>query len=250
VADSESSQESGPPRWRRILVKLSGEILAGEGRYGLDSEILTSIAAQIQAVRDLGCEVAIVVGGGNFVRGVALVEGGMERAAADAMGMLATVINGLALQDHLERLGLHTRVLSAVKAEQVAEPYIRRRAIRHLEKGRVVILAAGTGNPYFSTDTAAVLRAVETGCQVLLKATKVEGVYSADPVRDHQAVLHRRLSYQQVLDRGLRIMDLTAITLAMENRLPIVVFNVRTPGNLERVVRGEPTGTLVEEQAS
>ncbi len=235
------------PRWRRILIKLSGEILAGDKGFGFDPDVLRSIADQVRNVHALGCEVAVVVGGGNFLRGPALVAEGMERAGADYMGMLATVINALGLQDYMERLGLHTRVLSAVKMEQVAEPYIRRRAIRHLEKGRVIILAAGTGNPYFSTDTAAVLRAVETGCEVLLKATKVAGVYTADPVRHPEAELIERLSHRQVLDRGLRVMDLTAITLSMENHLPIVVFNVRTPGNLERLLRGEPIGTLVEE---
>ncbi len=237
----------GAPRWRRILIKLSGEILAGEQAFGLDPAVLRSVAEQVRDVRALGCEVAVVVGGGNFLRGAELVAGGMERAGADTMGMLATVINALALQDHMERLGLYTRVLAALKMEQVAEPYIRRRAIRHLEKGRVVILAAGTGNPYFSTDTAAVLRAVETGCEVLLKATKVAGVYSADPVHHPEAELLHHLSHRQVLDRGLRVMDLTAITLSMENHLPIVVFNVRTTGNLEGVLRGEPIGTLVEE---
>jgi uridylate kinase len=244
---SEQAKEAGGPRWRRILIKLSGEILAGEQRFGLDEATLASIASQVRDVHALGTEVAIVVGGGNFIRGNDRVSNGLERAAADYMGMLATVINAMALQDHIERLGLFTRVLSAIKMEQVAEPFIRRRAVRHLEKGRVVILAAGTGNPYFSTDTAAVLRAVETGCEVLLKATKVEGVYSADPAVDPKASLLRRISHRQVLDRGLRVMDLTAITLAMENHLPIVVFNLRTPGNLRRVMLGEPMGTLVEE---
>jgi uridylate kinase len=242
-----ASQTEGAPRWRRLLIKLSGEILAGEQRFGLDPVILRSLAEQVRDVRNLGCEVALVVGGGNYIRGQELVKEGVERAAADSMGMLGTVINALALQDHIERLGLHTRVLSAIKMEQVAEPFIRRRAIRHLEKGRIVILAAGTGNPYFSTDTAAVLRAVETGCEVILKATKVDGVYSADPMLDPAAELLRRLTYQEVLDRGLRIMDMTAITLAMENHLPIVVFNVRRPGNMERVLRGDAIGTLVEE---
>jgi len=247
---SGDSPKGNGPHWKRVLVKLSGEILAGDARHGIDPDTVSSIAAQVHEAHGLGCEVAIVVGGGNFVRGEAFVSRGMERATADSMGMLATVINALALQDAMERVGLFTRVLSAVKMEQMAEPFIRRRAIRHLEKGRVVIMAAGTGNPYFSTDTAAVLRALETECQVLLKATKVEGVYSADPVRVASAQLLPRLTHQQVLDRGLRVMDLTAITLAMENHLPIVVFNLRNSGNLMRVLRGEPMGTLVEEAAS
>jgi len=244
---SDGPAPAGPvrPRWGRILLKLSGEILAGDRRFGLDPGTLESTAAQIGAVAGLGVETAIVVGGGNFLRGVELVEKGMDRATADHMGMLATVMNGLALQSHLEGRGCNTRVCSAIKMEQVAEPYIRRRAIRHLEKQRVVILAGGTGNPYFSTDTAAVLRAVETGCQVLLKATKVDGVYTGDPERDRGATFLPRLTHQEILDRNLRVMDLTAITLAKENRLPIVVFNVRDAGNLERVVRGEAVGTYV-----
>lgn len=243
----EASDTNGRPRWRRVLIKLSGEILAGDQRHGLDPAILRSLAGQVASIHASGCEVAIVVGGGNYLRGQELVQEGVERAAADYMGMLGTVINALALQDQMERHGLYTRVLSALKMEQVAEPFIRRRAIRHLEKGRVIILAGGTGNPYFSTDTAAVLRAVETGCEVLLKATKVDGVYSADPVLDPTAELLLHLTHQQVLERGLRVMDLTAITLAMENRLPLVVFNVRIPGNVERVILGESVGTLVEE---
>jgi uridylate kinase len=197
----------------------------------------------------MGCEVAIVVGGGNFFRGQSAALDGMDRTTADHMGMLATVINALALQDHLERLGLFTRVLSAVHMEQVAEPFIRRRAVRHLEKGRIVILAAGTGNPYFTTDTAAVLRAIETGCDVLLKATKVDGVYSSDPAVDETAQRFDRLTYREILERNLRVMDLTAITLSQENRLPIVVFNVREPGNIRRILRGDPMGTLIEQGA-
>jgi uridylate kinase len=235
------------PRWRRILLKLSGEILAADRGFGLDSATLRSVAHQVQEVRGLGCEMAIVVGGGNFFRGQSAALEGMDRTTADHMGMLATVINALALQDHLERLGLFTRVLSAVHMEQVAEPFIRRRAVRHLEKGRIVILAAGTGNPYFTTDTAAVLRAVETGCDVLLKATKVDGVYTSDPALDPQATRYDRLTYREVLDRNLRVMDLTAITLSQENHLPIVVFNVRESGNIRRILQGEPIGTLVEE---
>lgn len=196
----------------------------------------------------MGCEVAIVVGGGNFFRGQTAVSDGMDRITADHMGMLATVINALALQDYLERLGLFTRVLSAVDMEQVAEPFIRRRAVRHLEKGRIVIFAAGTGNPYFTTDTAAVLRAVETGCDVLLKATKVDGVYSADPKKDPSAVRYERVTHAEVLEKDLRVMDLTAITLSKENDIPIVVFNVRQSGNIRRILQGEPIGTLVMEE--
>jgi uridylate kinase len=242
-----SNPAPAQPRWKRVLVKLSGEILAGEKRIGLDPEVVGTVAQDVLQAREHGCEVAVVVGGGNFIRGQSFVERGMDRAAADSMGMLATVINALALQEAMERLGLHTRVLSALKMEQVAEPFIRRRAVRHLEKGRVIILAAGTGNPYFSTDTAAVLRALEVGCEVLLKATKVDGVYSADPVREPGAQLLRHVSHQQVLAQRLRVMDLTAITLAMENHLALVVFNLRPPGNLLRVLQGEPIGTLVEE---
>jgi uridylate kinase len=236
-----------PPRWKRVLLKLSGEILSGDRRIGLDPVTVDTICRQVLQARQTGVELAIVVGGGNFVRGTELTTRGMDRSAADQMGMLATVMNSLALQDRLEGMGAHTRVLSALKMEQVAEPYIRRRAMRHLEKERVIILAGGTGNPYFSTDTAAVLRAVETGCEVLLKATKVDGVYTSDPARDASARFLPRLTHAGVLEQNLRVMDLTAITLAKENRLPIVVFNVRTEGNLARVLRGEPVGTLVEE---
>ena len=244
--------ENAPPRprWRRILLKLSGEILAGEHGFGLDDATLRSTAEQVAEVRGLGCEVAIVVGGGNFFRGEPAVASGMDRITADHMGMLGTVINALALQDHLEREGLVTRVLTAVDMEQVAEPYIRRRAVRHLEKGRVVIFAAGTGNPYFTTDTAAALRSVETGCDVLLKATKVDGVYSADPVLHPDAERFDELSHSEVMKRNLRVMDLTAITLARENHIPIIVFDVRESGNIRRIVEGERIGTLVREDKS
>ena len=228
-----------------MLLKLSGEILAGEGRDVLDPSVIESLARQVDEVRRAGVEIALVVGGGNIVRGGEAVQTGHERASADTMGMLATVINALALQDHLERLGLFTRVLSAIKMEQVAEPYIRRRAIRHLEKGRIVILAAGTGNPYFTTDTAAVLRAIECGCDVVLKGTKVDGIHTADPATDPGAVRLPRLGYQDVISRNLRVMDMTAITLCMENRLPLVVFDITTPGNLMRVVMGEEIGSVV-----
>jgi uridylate kinase len=241
-----SSTES--PRWKRVLLKLSGEILSGDRRFGLDPETVDSICRQVMEARQTGVELALVVGGGNFLRGAELTARGMERSSADHIGMLATVMNSLALQDRLEGMGVHTRVLSALKMDQVAEPYIRRRAMHHLEKGRIVILAGGTGNPYFSTDTAAVLRAVETGCEVLLKATKVDGVYTSDPAGDESAELLPRLSHASVLRQGLRVMDLTAITLAKENRLPIVVFNLRTAGNLARVLRGESVGSLVEEE--
>ncbi|MFN8548955.1 MAG: UMP kinase [Candidatus Eisenbacteria bacterium] len=242
-----SAVHTDAPRWRRILLKLSGEMLAGDERFGLDTATLRSIARQVQEVRGLGCEVAIVVGGGNFLRGQMAADAGMDRAAADYMGMLATCMNALALQEHMERLGLFTRVLSAIKMEEVAEQFIRRRAIRHLEKGRIVIFAAGTGNPYFTTDTAAVLRAVETGCEVILKGTKVDGVYSADPKRDPKAELIRRITHQEVMERNLRVMDLTAIALSKENHLPIVVFSVLEPGNLLRLVKGEQLGTIVQE---
>jgi uridylate kinase len=239
-------ESSNPPRWKRILLKLSGEILAGDEKSGLHHPTVRMIAEQIGDVHRLGCEMAIVVGGGNIFRGAEAAQTGMGRASADMIGMLATVINALTLQEHLERLGLHTRVLTAIKMEQVAEPLIRRRAIRHLEKGRVVILAAGTGNPYFTTDTAAVLRAVECDCEVLLKGTKVDGIHTADPVKNAEAVRLPRLGYKEILDRNLRVMDLTAITLCMENKLPIVVFNIQIPGNLRRAVLGEAIGTLVQ----
>ncbi len=237
---------STSPRWKRILLKLSGEILAGEDKGGLHHPTVRMLAEQIGEVHGLGCELAIVVGGGNIFRGAEAAQTGMGRASADTIGMLATVINALTLQEHLERVGLHTRVLTAIKMEQVAEPLIRRRAIRHLEKGRIVILAAGTGNPYFTTDTAAVLRAVECDCEVLLKGTKVDGIHSADPVKDPNAVLLPNLGYREILDRNLRVMDLTAITLCMENKLPIVVFNIQIPGNLRSVVLGGTIGTLVQ----
>lgn len=239
-------ERSPRPRWNRVLLKLSGEILAGEARSGIDHPTVHALAEQIGEVRGLGCQLAIVVGGGNIFRGTDAARVGMGRASADTIGMLGTVINALALQEHLERLGHQTRVLTAIKMEQVAEPFIRRRAIRHLEKGRLVILAGGSGNPYFTTDTAAVLRAVECECEVVLKGTKVDGIHSADPAKQPDAAHLPRLSYQDVLDRGLRVMDMTAITFCLENHLPIVVFNVRVPGNLRRVVVGEAIGTVVQ----
>ncbi len=230
----------------RILLKLSGEILAGDTQFGINAGRIEPIVDEIAEVKEMGAQVSLVVGAGNIFRGLAASAAGMDRTVADHMGMLATVINSLALQDFLERRGVHTRVMSAISMEQIAEPYIRRRAIRHLEKGRVVIMAAGTGNPYFTTDTAAVLRAVEAKCQVILKATKVEGVYTADPVIDPAASKFDQLTYLDVLNKGLRIMDSTAISLCMDNKLPIVVFNMNVRGNLRRVMCGEKVGTLVK----
>jgi uridylate kinase len=228
------------PVYMRILLKLSGEALAGTQGYGIQPDVLARIVEEIRGVVDLGVEVAIVIGGGNIFRGLEASASGMDRASADYMGMLATVLNGLALQNALEKGGLQTRVQSAIDMPAVAEPYIRRRAIRHLEKGRIVIFAAGTGNPFFTTDTAAALRAAEIGAEVILKATKVDGIYSADPMKDPQAVRLPRVSYIEVLNRGLGVMDTTAISLCMDNKLPIGVFNLNTAGNLRRIVVGEP----------
>ena len=235
-----------PPRFRRILLKLSGEALMGTGSYGIDPDILGGLSAEIAAINAMGVEIALVVGGGNIFRGINAPQG-MDRVAADHMGMLATLINSLALQDSLESVGVTTRVLSALEIRQVAEPFIRRRALRHLEKGRVVILAAGTGNPYFSTDTAAALRAMELKAEVLLKATKVDGVYTADPKTDPHAVLLKRVGWLETLERGLRVMDTTAISLCMDNKLPIIVFNIRVPGNIRRILVGEEVGSVVSE---
>ncbi|MDW8284036.1 MAG: UMP kinase [Myxococcales bacterium] len=235
------------PVYRRVLLKLSGEALMGPDRYGIHSETLHSIAEEVHSVRQLGVEMALVIGGGNIFRGVAgATRHGMDRASADYMGMLATVMNALAMQDALERRGLHTRVLSAIEMQELCEPYIRRRAIRHLEKGRIVIFAAGTGNPYFSTDTAAALRAMEIHAEVLLKATKVDGIYDKDPKKHPDAVRFQRLSYLEVLQRDLQVMDSTAIALCRDNRLPVIVFNLQTPGNVRRVVVGDPIGTRVD----
>ncbi len=233
------------PVYKRILLKLSGEALAGEQGYGIDPEVLGGIAEEVKDVGALGTQVAIVIGGGNIWRGIAASVGGMERATADYMGMLATVINALALQDAIEKSGVPTRVLSAIEMRAVAEPYIRRRAMRHLEKSRVVIFAAGTGNPFFTTDTAAALRAVEIGAEVILKATKVDGVYSADPKKDKEAKRLARLSYIEVLNRGLQVMDATAISLCMDNKLPIVIFDLTRRGNIKRIILGEPVGSVV-----
>ncbi len=235
------------PRYRRILLKLSGEALQGPLQFGIDPQTLATIAAEVKEVHDLGCEVGLVIGGGTIHRGVAASARGMDRATADYMGMLATVHNSLALQDALEKLGVHTRVQSAIEMQALAEPFIRRRATRHLEKRRIVIFAGGTGNPYFTTDTAAALRAMEIGAEVLLKATKVDGVYDKDPKQHADAVKFERLTYHEVLARDLKVMDATAISLCLDNRLPIIVFNLTQPGNIKRVVEGEPVGTLVEE---
>ncbi|HET6305108.1 MAG TPA: UMP kinase [Myxococcota bacterium] len=230
----------------RVLLKLSGERLAGERGFGIVPGVIRGVADEIREVHGLGVELGIVIGGGNVIRGITAASEGMDRTSADYMGMLASVINAMALQDALEKLGLATRVLSALTIQEVAEPYIRRRAMRHLEKGRVVIFAGGTGNPYFSTDSAAVLRAAEIHAEVVLKATRVDGVFSADPLQDPRAVRYERLSYDEVLHRNLRVMDQTAIALARDNKLPIVVFDMTRPGNVLRIVRGETVGTRVD----
>jgi uridylate kinase len=239
--------EAGTPRpaYRRIVLKLSGEALAGSHGYGIDPAVLERIARETRDVTGLGVQVAIVIGGGNIFRGVAASAGRMDRATADYMGMLATVMNALALQDALEKGGLQTRVLSAIEMRAVAEPYIRRRAIRHLEKGRVVIFAAGTGNPFFTTDTAGALRAIEIGADAIMKATKVDGIYSADPKHDSSAQRLERMTYRDMLNRRLEIMDSTAIALCMENALPIIVFDLTRSGNIKRIVLGEPVGSIV-----
>ncbi len=239
------STSSPSPAYRRILLKLSGEALMGEQQYGVDPAVANRIASDIGDIQRLGVETAVVIGGGNIFRGLAASARGMDRATADYMGMLATVINALALQDALEHHDVNTRVLTAIEMRAVAEPFIRRRAIRHLEKGRVVVFAAGTGNPYFTTDTAAALRAMEIKADVILKGTKVDGVYTADPNKDPAATRFETISYLQVLEQRLQVMDATAISLCMDNHLPIVVFNLRTPGNLKRVVMGEPVGSTV-----
>ncbi|MFC1631739.1 UMP kinase [Candidatus Omnitrophota bacterium] len=234
------------PQFKRIVLKVSGEALQGSKAYGIDAATLVSFARQIKEVVELGVEVAVVVGGGNIFRGLSAASRGVDRAAADYMGMLATVINGLALQDALEKIGVFTRVQTAIAMQQLCEPYIRRKAIRHLEKGRAVIFVAGTGSPYFSTDTTAALRANELAAQVILKATKVDGVYSADPHKDKRAKKFKQLKYIEVLKMGLKIMDATAISLCMDNNLPIIVFNLTKPGNIRRIVLGEKIGTIVK----
>lgn len=236
----------GEPYYKRVLLKLSGESLAGEQGYGIDPDTITGIANEIKEVIGCGVQLALVIGGGNIFRGLAASSKGMDRASADYMGMLATMINSLAMQDALEKIGVFTRVQSAIAMQEVAEPYIRRRAIRHLEKGRVVIFGAGTGNPYFTTDTAASLRAMEIGADVILKGTKVDGVYTADPKKDPSAIKFSRLTYLEVLKKGLQVMDATATSLCMDNDLPIIVFDITTYGNVMKVIFGEEIGTIVK----
>ena len=233
------------PRFKRILLKLSGEALMGDKNFGLDSAVISRYAREIKSVVDLGVEVAVVIGGGNIYRGINEIETGIERAQGDYMGMLATVINGMAVQAGLEKAGVITRLQSAIKIDQIAEQYIRRRAMRHLEKGRVVIFGAGTGNPYFTTDTAGTLRAVEIKAEVILKGTRVDGIYTADPEKDLTATKYTQITFAECILNNLRVMDMTAFTLCMENQLPIIVFNMNKPGNLLRVVTGENVGTLV-----
>jgi uridylate kinase len=228
-----------PINYSRVLLKISGEALMGEQNYGIDVDVARSVAEELKAVHDLGVQVAVVVGGGNIFRGVSKSAGNMDRSSADYIGMLATVMNAVVLQDALEKIDVHTRVLSAIDIPQLAESFIRRRAVRHLEKGRIVIFAAGTGNPYFTTDSAAALRALEIKADIILKATKVDGVYSADPMADSLAERYNEITYQQVLERQLKVMDASAISLCMDNNLPIIVFNMRQPGNIRRVVLGE-----------
>ena len=233
-------------KYRRILLKLSGEALAGGQQLGIQPQTIGQIADDVKEAFDLGVQIGLVIGGGNFVRGVAQAAQGMDRASADYMGMLATVINSMAMQDALEERGLATRVQTAIQMQQIAEPYIRRRAIRHLEKNRVVIFAAGTGNPYFTTDTAASLRAMEINADVIMKATNVDGIYNKDPKKHSDAKLYSTLTYMDVLKDGLQVMDSTAISLCMDNKLPIITFNLNKPGNIARVVRGEKIGTIVQ----
>jgi len=239
-----------PVPYRRILLKISGEMLAGNQSYGIHADVLTTLAEEIRDVVHMDVEVALVIGGGNIFRGMAATDSGMERASADYMGMLATMLNALALQNVLEQTGISTRVLSAIETRQLVESYIRRRAIRHLEKKRVVIFAAGTGNPYFTTDTAAALRAMEIKADVILKGTKVNGIYDSDPVSNPSATMYETLSFLSVLNKSLKVMDATAMTLCMDNGLPLIVFNLTEPGNLKRVVLGEKMGTLVTHDAA
>ncbi len=235
------------PAYRRVLLKISGEYLGGKGGYGIDPEVALNLAKQIREIHELGVQIAVVIGGGNILRGMNAAQKGVDRATADYMGMLATVINGLAVQDALERVGVFSRVQTAIPMAAVAEPYIRRRALRHLEKKRVVILVCGTGNPYFTTDTTAALRATEIGADIILKATQVDGIYTADPKKDPKAKRFKTIRYIDVLKRGLKVMDSTAISLCMDNKLPILVFDLAKPGNIKRAVLGEKIGTLVTE---
>jgi len=232
-------------QYKRILLKISGEVLTGEGNYGIDPQVIQEIAQEIKEVKTLRVDVAIVIGGGNIFRGVAASSKGMDRVSADYMGMLATVLNGIALQDALEKVGVQTRVQTAIEMRELAEPYIRRKAIRHLEKGRVVIFAGGTGNPYFTTDTTASLRAMEIGAEVILKATKVDGIYNKDPLLDKGAKKYNELTYLDVLKKQLKIMDATAISLCMDHQIPIIVFSLKKKGNIKRVILGEKIGTKV-----
>ena len=232
-------------KFKRVLLKLSGESLMGDNAFGLDPKVLAQYAAEIKSIVAEGVEVAIVIGGGNIYRGMNEADTGIERAQGDYMGMLATVINGMAIQSAMEKAGVYTRLQSAIKMESVAEPYIRRRAMRHLEKGRVVIFGAGTGNPYFTTDTAGSLRAIEIKAEVILKGTRVDGIYTADPEKDPTATKYEQISYEECISKNLKVMDMTAFTLCMENNLPIIVFDMNTPGNLKKVVMGEQVGTLV-----
>ena len=240
-----SDADEVAPVYRRVLLKLSGEALLGDRQYGIDPEVARSIAGQVAEARTGGVQISVVVGGGNIFRGLAAASSGMDRATGDYMGMLATAMNGLALQDALEQAGCPTRVMSAIAMNEICEPYIRRRAMRHLEKGRVVVLVAGTGNPYFTTDTAATLRAVELRAEVILKATRVDGVYDADPEKDPGATRYSRIGYTELLAKRLGALDATAVSLAMDNEMPIVVFDMTQPGNIVRAVRGEPIGTLI-----
>ncbi len=233
-------------KYKRILLKLSGEALMGKKGFGIDQERLMEYAKEIKAAYDSGCQVAIVIGGGNIFRGIQAEEGGMDRVHGDYMGMLATMINSMALQAALEKTGIETRLQSAIKMEQICEPFIRRRAVRHLEKGRVVIFGAGTGNPYFTTDTAATLRAIEVEAQVILKGTRVDGIYTADPEKDPTATKYEKISFEEVYSRGLEVMDMTAFTLCKENNLPIIVFDMNKAGNLQSLINGDKVGTLVE----
>jgi uridylate kinase len=233
-------------KFKRILLKLSGEALMGAKQFGIDNDRLSQYAREVKSIVDQGIEVAIVIGGGNIFRGVQAEEGGMERTQGDYMGMLATVINAMALQSALEAAGIDTRLQSAIELKQIAEPFIRRRAVRHLEKGRVVIFGGGTGNPFFTTDSAASLRAIEIDADVILKGTRVDGIYTADPEKDPSAERYDRISFEEVFDKGLQVMDMTAFTLCNENKLPIIVFDMNTPGNLLRLIQGEEVGTLVD----
>jgi uridylate kinase len=235
------------PKYKRVLLKLSGEALMGDKSFGFDNGVIAQYAKDIKSIAELGVQVAIVIGGGNIYRGMNEAETGIERAHGDYMGMLATVINGMAMQAGLEKIGVYTRLQSAIKMEQIAEPYIRRRAIRHVEKGRVVIFGAGTGNPYFTTDTAGSLRAIEINAEVILKGTRVDGIYTADPEKVPSAEKFETITFQECITRNLKVMDMTAFTLCMENQLPIIVFDMNKPGNLLRVVRGEKVGTLVKD---